>query len=108
MDPRSVTAPYIVAELVNASSYMSLLAYQRLLRENSSRVRSDFIKSAVPLITQEVAMVLPAEDIIIERETRSSGPSITIHTSVGEVNEKRVMQLHGLSSEEAQAFFVRD
>lgn len=26
-------------------------------------------------------MALPAEEIIIERETRSSGPSITIHTS---------------------------
>lgn len=29
-------------------------------------------------------MALQAEEIIIERETRSSGPSITIHTSKGE------------------------
>lgn len=51
-------------------------------------------------------MTLPAEEIIIELETRSSDTSVTIYTSKGGVREKRALQLPGISGEEAKAFLV--
>ncbi|AQT92625.1 MULTISPECIES: hypothetical protein [Pseudomonas] len=51
-------------------------------------------------------MALPTEEIIVERYKRLSGLSINIHTSKGGVSERRVVQLHGLSSEKATAFLV--